>query len=238
MDMNSTKRVARLAGFLYVLFSIPGIFGLLYMPSVLIVPGNAAETARNIAASEALFRTGVVADLIAHAGFILVALTLYHLLKGVDSWLAKLMVILLVVQVPIVFVSEVYRLAVLPLVSGAGPVAALSEAQRIAHVSLTLRSYDYGMLVDEIFMGAWFFPLGILIFRSGFLPRALGVVLFVAGVAYVAESLTWLLSPAHGHLVGKFASPLRALELAMPLWLLFFGAKDRPLREAQPGLTT
>jgi hypothetical protein len=229
--MSSTRKVARVAGLLYVLISIPGFYGLVYVPSALIVHGNAAATAHNILASPTFFRSGMVADLICHALFILVALALYRLLKGVDRTLAALMVILLVVQVPLAFVAEVGRLNALKLLDGAGPAAAFSEAQRNALMMVSLSSYSNGMLVDEIFMGLWLFPLGLLIFRSDFLPRFLGVLLFLAGLAYVAESITWLLVPAYGDLVSRFASPVRALELVTPLWLLIVGAKDRPLAD-------
>jgi hypothetical protein len=156
---------------------------------------------------------------------------LYRLLKGVDKMQAALMVILLVVQVPIMFLAEVHHLAVLTILHGTGPAAAFGEAQRNAQMMVSLDSYGNAALVDEIFMGLWLFPLGWLIFRCGFLPRVLGVLLFVAGLAYVAESIAWLLVPAYGHAVSKVASPLRALELATPLWLLIVGAKDQPLAD-------
>ena len=225
----SPKKIARLAGLLYVLLSIPGIYALLYVPSVLIVRGDAAATAHNIVASETLYRSGIVADLISQALFILVALVLYRLLNRVDKMLAMLMVIFAGVQIPLSFLAEVHHLAVLTILDRTGPMASFSEAQRYAQMMVSLDSYDNSILVDEIFMGLWLFPLGLLIFKSGFLPRILGVLLFVAGFAYLAESITWLLLPAHGHLVGKFASPLRALELVTPLWLLVMGAKDPPV---------
>jgi hypothetical protein len=227
--VSSTKKTARLAGLLYVLLSIAGIYALIYVPSALIVRGDAAATAHNIVASETLYRSGIVADLISQALFLLVAMALYRLLKGVDKMLAMLMVIFAAVQIPLSFVAEVHHLAVLTILNGTGSVASFSEAQRYAQMMVSLDSYDNGILVDEIFMGLWLFPLGLLIFRSRFLPRILGVLLFVAGSAYLAESITWLLLPAHGHLVSKFASPLRALELVTPLWMLVMGAKDQPL---------
>jgi hypothetical protein len=211
-----------------VLFSIPGIFALLYVPSVLIVHGDPAATAHNIATSETLYRAGIVADLLGQAGFIWVTVVLYRLLRGVDSILALLMLVLSVVQMPIVFVSETSHLALLPLVHSTGPWAALSEVQRNAQISLSLSSYQNGLLVTELFMGLWLFPFGVLIFKSGFLPRFLGVLLCVAGLAYVGETFTWLLVPAYGSVVSEVASPLRALELVIPLWLLIMGAKDRP----------
>jgi len=150
--MNSTKKLARTIGLLYVLVSIPGVFGLIYVPSRLVVRGDAAETARRILASPALFRGGIVADLLAQAAFILLALALYRLFKGVDRTLAALMVILLVVQIPLAYAAEVHRLDVLDILDGAGPGAALGEAQRIAQATMSLASWDNGMLVTEIFM--------------------------------------------------------------------------------------
>src|SRR5512135_2947538 len=225
----TTRKLARTIGILYVLISIPGIFGLLYVPSVLIVRGNAAATARKILASETLFRAGIVADLLGQTAFILVALALYRLLKDVDRNLAALMVILLVVQIPLAFAAEVHRLAVLNVLSGTGPAAAFGESQRNAQMMMSLDSFSDGMLVTEIFMGLWLFPLGILIWRSGFLPRFLGLLLFVAAFAYLADTVTWLLLPAYGHAVGKIAGKLRPLELVTPLWMLIMGARDRPL---------
>jgi hypothetical protein len=193
------------------------------------VRGDAAETARRILAAPTLFRAGIAADLLGQAAFILVALALYRLLKGVDRTLAALMVILLVVQIPLAYAAEVHRLGVLDILDGAGPVAAVGEAQRNAQVAMSLASWDNGMLVTEIFMGLWLFPLAILIWGSGFLPRVLGVLLVIAGFAYLADSLTWLLLPAYGQAVGRIAGKLRPLELATPLWMLIMGAKDRPL---------
>src|ERR1700675_1367705 len=105
--MSSTKNPGRSAGLLYVLTSIAGFFAMMYVPSKLVVHGNAAATASNISANETLFRLGIAGQLIGQAGFIFVALALYHLLKGVSQRLASLMVILLVVQIPIAFLNEV-----------------------------------------------------------------------------------------------------------------------------------
>jgi hypothetical protein len=229
--MKSTKQAARLAGFLYLVLSVLGIYGLIYVPSRLTVHGDAAATARNILASRTFYRSGIVADLVGQALFILVGLVLYRLLKGVNRMQAVLMVILLLIPIPIAFDAEVHHLAVLTILGGSGPAAAFSEAQRIAQMGVALDSYDNGILVAEIFWGLWLFPLGLLIFKSGFLPRTLAVLLFIAGCAYLAEAITWLLLPEYGHMVSKFAGPLRSLELLTPLWLLLMGARDRPLAD-------
>jgi hypothetical protein len=117
--MSFTKNPGRFAGLLYVLMSIPGFFAMVYVPSKLIVHGNATATANNIASSETLFRLGIACELIGYAGFIFVALALYDLLKGVNRRYASLMVILIVVSVPIAFLNELNSFAALVLVRGA-----------------------------------------------------------------------------------------------------------------------
>jgi hypothetical protein len=227
--MGSTKMTARLTGFLYVVLSIPGIYGLLYVPSHLTVHGDPTATAHNILAAEAFFRSGVVANVLSEAFFILIGVLLYRLLKGVDKTVALMMVIMCVIQIPIVFAAEIPHLSVLTLLDASGPGAAFSEVQRVAQMSVALDSYDNGMLLDEIFMGLWLFPFGWLVFKCGFLPRFLGVLLIIAGCAYCAGALAWLLAPDYGHMVSSFADPIRSLELITPLWMLIMGAKDQPL---------
>jgi len=117
--MSSTKNPGRFAGLLYLFASIVGVFAMIYVPSKLMVNGNAAATANNISASQTLFRLGIVGELIGYAGFIFVALALYDLLKGVNRRHASLMVILIVVSVPIAFLNELNAIAALVLVRGA-----------------------------------------------------------------------------------------------------------------------
>lgn len=229
--MTSTGRVARLAGLMYLLLSIFGFYALIYIPGAFYVRGDVAATAHKILAAETLYRSGIVSDLVGQAFFILVGLALYRLLKGVDRNQALLMLILILAPIPITFIAEVHHLDVLKLLDPAGPAAALGESQRNAQMMLALGSYQNCMLVAEIFWGLWLFPLGSLIFRSGFLPRFLGVLLFVAGFAYLTETITWLLAPAYAHAVGGITSKLRVLELVTPLWLLVMGARDRPLAD-------
>jgi len=229
--MNSTKRAARIAGVLYLMASIPGAFGLIYVPSVLIVSGDAAATARNIAASETLFRAGILAHVIGQACFIFVAFALYRLLKGVNQRLAVLMVTLIVVSIPISLVNELNHVAVLRLASASGPAAALGKAQTEGLVDLFLRLYGSGILIAEIFWGLWLFPFGLLVIRSGFLPRVLGVLLLVAGVGWVVQSCTSMLSPPLWNAIHGVVSVLKKGELLMILWLLIVGAKDEPLEE-------
>ena len=227
--MSFTKNPGRFAGSLYLLASIPGVFALVYVPSKLIVHGSATATAHNIAASETLFRLGIVAQLICQASFIFVALALYHLLKGVNQRHASLMVILLVVSVPIAFMNELNAIAALVLVRGADSLSLFDEPQRDALAMLFLNLYGHGIDVAGIFWGLWLFPLGLLVYRSGFLPRILGVVLMVNCFAYPVNSLTSLVVPQYEVIVSRWMSPLQYGELVFMLWLLIRGAKPKPL---------
>jgi hypothetical protein len=223
--MSSTNNPGRFAGLLYVLTSIVGFFALGYVPNKLIVHGNAAATASNIAASETLFRLGIAAELIGQAGFIFVALALYDLLKGVNRRHASLMVILIVVSIPIAFLNELNSIAALVLVRGADFLSIFEKPQRDALAMLFLNLHHHGFVVAELFWGLWLFPLGLLVYRSRFLPRFLGVWLVLAGLAWVILSLTGILFPQYQDKVDTCCQPAFFGEIAFMLWLLIKGAK-------------
>jgi len=227
--MSSTNNPGRFAGLLYLFTSIVGFFGMMYVPSKLIVHGNAAATASNIAANETLFRLGIAGQLIGQAGFIFVALALYDLLKGVNRRHASLMVTLVVVQIPIAFLNELNSIAALILVRGADFLSIFEKPQRDALAMLFLNLHFHGLVVDEIFWGLWLLPLALLAYRSRFLPRFLGVWLALAGFAWVILSLTGVLSLQYYDKVFTFTQPAVFGELAFMFWLLIKGAKPPAL---------
>ena len=227
--MSFTKDPGRLAGLLYLLASIPGFFALLYVPSKIFVHGNATATANNIAAHEMLFRLGIAADLIAQALFIFVALALYYLLKGVNPRHALLMLTLILVAIPIAFVNELNSIAALVLAHGADFLSVFDKPQRDALARLFLDLRGGGFDVAGIFWGLWLFPLGLLVYRSGFLPRILGVLLMIACWAYLANSFTSLVLPRYEAMVNRWISPLQLAEMVFMLWLLIKGARPRAM---------
>ncbi len=231
--MSSTRNPGRFAGLLYILMSIPGFFAMMYVPSKLIVHGNAAATASNISASETLFRLGIAGQLIGQAGFIFVALALYDLLKGVNRRHASLMVTLVVLGIPIGFLNELNSIAALILVRGADFLSIFEKPQRDALAMLFLNLHFHGLVVDEIFWGLWLLPLALLVYRSRFLPRFLGVWLALAGFAWVILSLTGVLSPQYYDKVYTFTQTAVFGELAFMFWLLIKGAKP-PAQDAAP----
>jgi len=227
--MDSTKKTARIAGLLYLVNGVTGFFSIIYVPGKLIVSGDTAATANNILASERLFRLGIVSELICAAEFIFLLWVLYRLLSGVNKTHASLMVILGLIFVPIMFVNTLNEIAALTLLRGADFLSVFGQSQREALAMLFLDLHRYGFVVGWIF-GLWLFPFGVLVFKSGFLPRILGVLLIVAGFGYLADSLIPLLLPSYENMVGRLAGiPLTLGEPAMILWLLIMGAKDQPL---------
>jgi len=229
--MNSTKKQARVAGLLYLLASIIGFFCLAYVPGKLIVSGDATATANRIRASETLLRLGIASELIAFTIFIFVVLALYRLFKAVSEKHAVAMATLLLISIPISLLNLLNEIAALVLVSGASFLSAFEKGQLDALAYMFLRLHGQGFIVAQIFWGLWLFPFGILVIRSGFIPRFLGYLLFIAASGYLASSFTSLLLPAYRHLVDQFAMVLEAGELPIIFWLLIWGAKvplDRP----------
>ena len=236
--MRSTKNPGRFAGLLYVLTSIVGFFAMGYVPNKLMVHGNAAATASNIAASETLFRLGIAGELIGQAAFIFVALALYDLLKGVSRRHASLMVILIVASIPIALVNELNSIAALVLVRGAEFLLVFEKPQRDALAMLFLNLHHHGFVVAEIFWGLWLLPLGLLVYRSRFLPRFLGTWLALAGIAWVILSLTGILLPQYQNKVDTYSQPAFLGEIVFMLWLAIKGAQPPALHARATSSTT
>jgi hypothetical protein len=226
--MTSRNRIARIAGFLYLSIVIASPVRYIYIPSVLIVRGDATATASNIVAYEWLFRLGMVTDLFCGTICIFMALALYRLLKDVNRNLAVLMVILGgVMPSAIYFFNVVNDVAALILVRGASYLSVFDKPQRDALALLFLRMHDQEIFAAQIFWGLWLFPLAILVYRSRFLPRFLAVWLMVNGFAYLATSLTAFLLPRYAKTVSNVTFPAVLGEVAFVLWLLIMGAKEQ-----------
>lgn len=220
------NRDARIAGALYLLSIVVGIFDLMYIPGRFAVTGDAGATAHNILANQTLFRVGMAADLVAGVVWLFVPLALYQLLKDVDSVQAALMVILgTFMQVPLYFVNVVNYAAAFLLVSGTSYLSVFSSAQRDAMALFFLRLHHYELLSSLVFAGLWLFPFGVLVFKSRFLPRTLGVWLALNGFAWLAVAFTGFLAPQYGNTVYAITFPFTFGEVAITVWLLIFGAK-------------
>jgi len=229
--MGSTHNPGRVAGLWYLLLIVIGPLRLIYIPSKLFVHGNAAATVNNIAAHEWLFRFGIVSDLICGVILILLVLAFYRLFKGVDENLAVMVVIFGgVMPALIAFAGAVSDAAALAVVRGGDFLSAFDKPQREALAMLFLQLRDHQNTAAEILWGVWLFPLALLVYRSRFLPRFLGVWLGIGGFAYVILSLTGELLPQYQRKVFTYSQPAFFGELAIMLWLVIRGA--RPPGEA------
>ena len=209
---------ARVAGFLYLFANLFAPFTLLYLPSRFIVRGDAAVTAGNIMASESLFRLGIAGNLFNSIANIFLVLALYQLLKVVNKNTASLMVIFSLAAVPIAMLNELTQLAVLQLLSGADYLKVYPTDQLQALAYLFLRLHSQGLNIAQIFWGLWLFPMGYLVFKSGFLPRILGVLLMIGCFGYVIQSFAVFL----GYNVSIIFITSWG-ELLFLLWLLIKG---------------
>jgi uncharacterized protein DUF4386 len=228
--VTSDKHAARVAGLLYLLVAISGAFSIVYFPSAFVVPGNATATASKIAASEQLYRICVVSDLVAQIAFVFLVVALYQLLKAVSEKLAFLMMVLALASVPMSFAIMLSQMAPLILLGGADFVSVFEKHQLDALAMFFLNLRTHGTFAISAFWGLWLFPFGILVFKSGFLPRVLGVLLIVAGLAYLTSSLMLLLFPSYGRAVSLLMLIPEAVgELSIIFWLLIKGVSAQPL---------
>lgn len=227
-EIAKRKSFARLTGLVDFIWIMTGIFAIFYIPSRINTTGDAATTAQNILSNEFLFRIGIVNGLISTALWVFLAMMFYRLLKSVNANQARLLVALVLVQVPTGFIMEAFNTTSLMLVKGE-VLTTTDPGGRQNLALLFLRINDYITLTLELFWGLWLFPLGILVYRSLFLPRFLGVWLIIDGFALVVLAFTSLLFPQYKDTVYMIAFPAMLGEVAFMLWLLIMGANGSPV---------
>jgi hypothetical protein len=243
--MNSLKKTARSAGVLYIIMDVFMIFGGMYVDPKIYVPGDAVTTVSNILASEWLFRLGFVSNLVGLILQLLLVLALYDLFKSVDKGQARLMVILVVAGVSVAFLNTLFQYAPILLLSGAGHLSTFNPAQLQTLSMVFLDMYEHGIMIAEIFWGLWLIPLGILVYKSRFVPKVLGVLLIVGCFGHLISFLSIFLFPGYRTILTPIGDTVMLAELPVFFWLLIKGVKDqRPsttelgnpiLRQAQAG---
>jgi len=225
--MNSKKQNARIAGLLYLLLGITGAFGIMYVPSNIMVVGDASATANNIINSELLFRLSIVSNLISSVVFVFLVLSLNNLLKEASIKHAKLMVILVTVAVPIAFLNTLNLIAAQILVSDADYLTIFDRDQLNSIMMLFLNLYKNGIYIVGIFWGLWLYPFGILVIKSKFIPKIIGVFLIIGCFAYLTDSFTSLLFPHYKEIISPFLMlPLMIGEFSIIFWFLIKGVKE------------
>jgi len=228
--MNSFKKISRIAGFGYLIIFITGIYANFFVLESLIVPGNATETANNIAGNEALFRIGILSFIIMVVFDMVLAWALFVLLKPANKNLSLLTAWLRLVNATIFGIALYNLFGVLQLVSGAEYLAVFDTGQVHAHIMLLLDAFNKTWLLGLVFFGIHLFFLGYLIFKSGYMPRIIGILLFIAGIGYMIDSFANFLMPNYSDYANVFLIvvivPGIIGELSLTFWLLFHGVKE------------
>jgi hypothetical protein len=222
--MNTTqinpKKLARTAGFLYFLLIPLGIFGILYIPANFVVMNDAVATITNINNDTFSFRLSIALAMLTQLVNIAVVLTLYKLLKVVDRNIALLMVLFSILAMPIAMLNELNHIAVLLLLEGTQYLSAFTSQQIEAMVMGFLALHEHGIHIAGIFWGLWLFPMGLLVYKSNFIPKIIGVLLMIGCFGYIADFIFYLLFPTSGILVSGYTF---WGEIAILFWLLVKG---------------
>lgn len=220
----SPQVYARAGGVLYLIIILAGLFGEIFVRGKLMVPGDAAATAQKILASEFLFRSGIVGDLIMHLCDIPQTLIMYLLLRPVSKDLSLLAAVFGLVQTAVLVANKLNLVAALFFLEGGSSLHAFDGPQRQELASLALSLHEYGFGIGLVFFGVSCLFAGYLIYRSEYLPRTLGVLMGIAGVCYLINSFAQLLSPAlEERMLPGILLPAFVGELATCLWLIVKG---------------
>ena len=226
--MPSPRATARIAGLAYLVCIVTGLFAEIVVRGNLIVSGDAAATAHNILASEGLYRLGFVADLVGGAAYLVVTLLLYALLKPVNATLSLLAAFFSMVGIAIGGAASLGHLAPLFILKSVPYLRVFDTQQLQALAYLSLRLHAQGYLVALVFFGFYEVLLGYLIFRSTFFPKTLGVLVGVAGFAFLTNSFALFLSPQIGNALNNLMLALDGIgEISLMLWLLVVGVDSR-----------
>jgi hypothetical protein len=223
--MNTNKSIARNAGLIYLIVVISGIFSLMYVPTQLIDFNNAAATYQNIQSHELLFRLGILGNVICYLAFMILPFALYKLLKNIHPNMAKGMVILVLIGIPVAFVNLQHKFAVLSMLNNEYLFADIPLNQLQQQLLISLQNFNNGINVLSVFWGLWLFPFGWLVFKSGFLPKLLGILLMLGCMSYLIDFSVWLLLPEYSSSgISTFVMlPASIGEIGICLWLLIVG---------------
>jgi uncharacterized membrane protein len=225
---NKIKNSARIAGLLYLIGGSSIAFVHLYILPKLIVWSDAAKTVQNIIASKQLFRIGILTELLGMTFFILVPIILYHLFKKVNKTQALLMAILCIIGIALSCANTLNQVAVLILLSGHNYLSGFDTTQLNTMVLFFFNLHSYGFLIAHMFFGLWLLPLSMLVYKSGFIPKIIGVLLTFALLGYLIEISTTFLFPDYIGLTSQFTGELEGLgELPLIFWLIIKGVNRK-----------
>jgi len=224
--MNCNINLGRVAGLLYLSLIPLGVFGILYVPQVLIVETDAFKTANNIAASEFIFRLSILSAFLVQIINIAVVLVLYKVLSPIHKTFAKLMVLFIFIGIPIAMLNELNHMAVLLLLDTTfiDATEVFINIQTSTWILFFLKLHESGIHIAGVFWGLWLFPMGYLVYRSVYIPKIIGILLIIASFGYVIDTVIFFLNPSIDLVLSEYTF---IGEIVFPLWLLIKGSKSK-----------
>jgi hypothetical protein len=229
MDLThkELKTKARIAGILYFLIGVFSFYGVMYVSSQIQVIGDAQATFNNLLDNEFLFRTGIYAHLLNTVVFTMMVLVFYHMFSHIHKFLAQIMVAFVILHISFEFGAQVFNYTAMMLAKGQ-LLESMELLQRQEWVYLFLRTAKYGSVgLAIVFWGIWLIPLGILVIKSGFIPKIFGIMLIAGGVAYILDSMTFILFPGAGSTFKTILMVVFSVaEISFIFWLLIKGISN------------
>lgn len=227
--MENKRKVSRIAGALYLVVVLTGMFSLAYVPKQLFAWNNPAKTYNNILNHETMFRLSLASSVLCYTAFIFLPVVLYYLLRSVNGKIATIMALLAIISVPISLVNLQNKYHILTILDGLRQSNVPAGSELHNQVMLYLNQYDNGILIATIFWGLWLLPFGYLVYKSDFLPKVLGILLMLGCFGYLINFFGNTLSGNYERLgVSQYIGLLPAIgEIGTCLWLLFIGAKNK-----------
>jgi hypothetical protein len=226
--MKANRKIARTAGFYYLLVVVFSIIYMEYIPAEIIVRNNPEETLKKLISSELLFRMGIVVGILVHLSFILLPLTLYRLLNHINKHHAFLMVVFALISVPFSYTLLLDQFDILELIKAYDPTNIIEAREISTKVMLIFDRFYNGFFLSQVFWGLWLFPFGYLVYKSGFLPRTLGLFLMLGCITYLIDVFggTLFINYYDYFNTRLLIIPAAIGEIGICLWLLIIGVKE------------
>ena len=230
--MSDKKSAARFAGILYLVIIITSVYGHMYVPSQIFVQGDVRETVNNILRDEFLFRSCIVAGMVETTAFLLLGHALYMLFREVDVNKSRLMLSLILAQIPLSLGFAILKLMALASLKSEGMAAAINPAAIRGTAMMFLDIFRSGSALLISFQALWLLPLGVLVVRSKYMPGIIGVLILVAGIGNIIYGILPVLFPGLSLSFYPLLLFFAISEVPVMLWLLMKGINtDLPTKE-------
>ena len=227
--LHSNSKTARLAASLFFFLCIPlALWDQFYVPQKIFVPQDPVATASNLLSNEFIFRTSIVSHLVGFLIFVMMVLLFYRLFRPVDKHLSRLMLVSVLAQIPVVFVFEVFNYTALMILKSETRLTFdVAQQQEVAYFLMRMPRYGVGAGMGKLFLGLCFIPFGMLVFRSGFAPQIIGILLIIGGVGYIADCcISILLQRADYIMVRSFLMYTTLAYILALLWFMIKGVRE------------